>query len=275
MTRGFLIFAFNNGRYNYFKHACWIADRIEKYCGHETTIITDHASMGDELPDHMIKFADAEGFSSRNFDYKNREKSAVAAWFNGNRYQAFDMSPYDETIVIDSDYIVNSDQLNLLFESPYSFLTHRSVLDVCDKKSFEGHWTFGDIQFPHYWATVLFFRKDKKAKRIFDLITMIKENYKYYAQLLKFPPRPYRNDHAVSIAQAIAAGHNLDAVPTIPWELVTAPMDAWVYQTDETEFEFIYEKYTRNKVRPMRTKIKGQDFHCMNKDSLEKLVNAV
>jgi len=271
MSRGVLIFAFNNTKLDYFKQATWVADRVEKFLGLPTTIVTDEVSVGNTITKHHIVFAEAIALSNRNFDIS--KENQVAHWYNVNRFQAYDITPYDETIVIDSDYIVNSDQLNLLFDSLDNFLCHRAVYDVANKNSLDSYQTFGTTLFPHYWATVLFFRKGEWAKQIFDLITMVKDNYRFYSKLYKFLPKPFRNDYAVSIALAIAHGHRIDAIPTIPWLLPTAVTDIDVIQLSETEFELRYSKWARNKQREMRSIIKDHDFHCLNKQAMEKLID--
>lgn len=260
MNRGVLIFAFNNSEFNYFKQANWVADRVNKFLDLPVTIVTDEKSLSESK--HNIIIKDAIVASKRH----NED------WLNANRFQAYDITPYEETIVIDSDYIVSSNQLNLLFDSPYDFLCHRNVYDVANKNSLEAYQTFGQVKFPHYWATVLFFRESDIAEVIFDSIQMVKDNYLFYSKLYKFPSAPFRNDHAVSIAMSIAYGHRLQSIPTIPWTLPTAVTDIDVTQITETEFELKYNKHYRNKVRPMSTIIKDHDFHCLNKKAMEMMI---
>lgn len=268
MNKGVLIFAFNNEKLDYFKQANWVGNRVNKFLDLPVTIVTDEKSAAPTM--HNVVYKEAILASKRNFDISKQD--FVGNWFNANRFQAYDVSPYDETIVIDSDYIVNSDQLNLLFKSPHDFLCHRNVYDVANKNSLEPYQTFGQVKFPHFWATVLFFRKTKVAESIFNLIQMIKENYSFYSKLYKFSPSPFRNDYAVSIAMSIIYGHRLDAVPYIPWNLPTAVTDIMVDMVDEETFEIKYDKYYRNKVRPMRALISGHDFHCLNKIAMEKMI---
>jgi len=270
MTRGILIFAFNNEKINYFKQATWIANRVEKFLGLPTTIVTDENSACDTK--HNIVLKEKVEANQRNFDIS--ESDFRSSWYNANRFQAYELSPYDETIVIDSDYIVNSDRLNLLFDSPHNFLCHRYAYDLANKDSLRSYQTFGMLKFPHYWATVLFFRKSSFAKLIFDFLAMIRENYSFYSKLYKFEPAPFRNDYAVSIALSIAYGHRITSIPTIPWGLPTALTDIKVKQINENEFELEYEKFFMNKLRSMRSIVSNHDIHCMNKKSLEEIVNA-
>jgi hypothetical protein len=272
MSQGFLIFAFNNEKLDYLKQAVWIAGRIDKYLGKPTTIVTDAASLGNQNFNHNIIIVIPEQLSTRNFNPQEEDRSAT--WFNASRYQAYNITPYEETIVIDSDYIVSSNQLNLLFESPHDFICHRNVYDVTAQKSFDSLQTFGDTKMPHYWATVIFFRKSEQTKDIFEYIEMIKENYAHYSKLYKFNKTLFRNDYAVSIALMMAYGHRINAVPTIPWLLPTVGADINVTQLESDSFELHYEKYSRGSRRPMRSIISRQDFHCLNKFAMEDMINA-
>jgi hypothetical protein len=263
MSRGFLIFAFNNEVIDYLGHALWIANRIERFMGLPTTIVTNETRETQ----HNLVLTEALPGRIRNFG--THEKEVHAEWKNVNRFQAYKLSPYDETIVIDSDYIVNTDQLATLFDSPQDFLCYRDVHDLTDTRSWDSHDTFGQFKFPHYWATVIFFRKTEFAQDIFDLMRMVKENYNHYAQLYKFRIDGFRNDFAISIAMSIAYGHRLDAIPTIPWRMPMAAVVHDVKQLADTEFEIHYKK----KDKPMRVKVKDQDIHCLNKFALEEIVS--
>lgn len=269
MSRGILIFAFNNSTFNYFGQACWVADRVERFLGIETTIVTDQKSVSNTK--HNVVITDAIGSNMRNFD--TSADGMVDTWYNGNRYQADALSPYDETIVIDSDYVVNSSQLNLLFDSPHDFLCHRYATDLTYTNSLQHYDSFGKTKVPHYWATVLFFRKSYFSKTVFDTILMVKDSYRFYSNLYHFPSQPFRNDFAVSIALTIVYGHRLHAIPSIPWNLPTIVTNANVAKISDTEYELSYTKHTQDRSKRVYTLIKDQDFHCINKVDMEKLVN--
>ncbi len=271
MSRGFLIFAFNNDTINYLSHANWVADRVNRFLDLPVTIVTDERSLLT-VPNitHNIVLAQPEGHGERKYKMDNSVKDT---WFNGNRYQAFDITPYEETIILDSDFIVSSDLLSCVFGTDNSFLTHRWVTDIVHKKSLDAFEDFGDTKFPHYWATVLYFRKDDYAKDVFDLMAMIKGNYKFYATLYKFQSTPFRNDYAVSMAQAIRRGHRIRDIPCLPWPLLTTPLDVDVMQLDDTEFELRYTRHSGDKQLPRFNRIKDMDFHCMDKLALDRIVN--
>jgi hypothetical protein len=272
MTRGVLIYAFSNEKIDYLNQANWIANRVNTYLNLPVTIITDKKSLGDRNYTHNIILSDAVSGGTRNF--KHLEEGYIGTWYNANRYQSYNLSPYDETIVIDSDYVVNSDQLLRVFESPYNVLCHRNVYDITGRNGFIPYHTFGKRKFPHYWATVLFFRKSKQAEQMFQVMEMIKDNYRHYSNLYKFRERPYRNDFVVSMALGIIHGHKLDSIPTIPWAMPSAYDDVDLEQLDDTKFQIAYLKYIKDTKKPYKSIVKDTDFHFINKFALDKVVNA-
>jgi len=85
MSRGVLIFAFNNTKLDYFKQATWVADRVEKFLGLPTTIVTDEVSVGTTITKHHLVFTEAVSYSRRNFDISKDNQDAN--WYNVNRFQ--------------------------------------------------------------------------------------------------------------------------------------------------------------------------------------------
>tara|TARA_B110000503_G_C7125648_1_gene404472 strand:- start:427 stop:1179 length:753 start_codon:yes stop_codon:yes gene_type:complete len=246
MSRGVLIYAFNNGEIDYEAMARWNAKRIKRFLGLDTTIISDskHASAG----------------GTRIFD------GVKSQWLNASRSNAWEDSPYDETIVVDADYIVNSDVLLKLFDSPQSFLIHQTVSDASGRNVFHGQTHFGQLKFPQSWATVFYFNRDQYNKSIFDIVKTIKEQYNHFADIYKFPPTPFRNDYAFSIALGMIAGHIVSPNHSIPWPLATASTDVLV----EVEDDIIKLNYTKNE-RAMTNHVRGLDIHVMHKKSMEAI----
>jgi len=270
-SRGILIFAFNNKKVDYFSHACWVADRVNLYLDLPVSIVTDEASINGRNVTHNLITGVAESGGNRNFDHKTSDN--VATWYNASRYTAYNLTPYNETIVIDSDYIVNSDQLKTVFELGHDVLCARNAYDVTNLNRFDPYKYFGRYNFPHYWATVLFFRKSDFAKQFFDVLTMVRKNYKHYSQIYKFSHYMFRNDYAVSIALSMVYGHNLDAIPSIPWSLPTCYDDIDVINVSENTFQLNFTKKINNQDKVFRSTLNDCDLHCINKFALEKMVN--
>lgn len=266
MTKGILIYAFNNDSIDYFRQAVWCADRVNQYLDLPVTIITDVSSAAGRSTAHSVIFSIAESGGYRVFNPSISNQADI--WYNGNRFQSFELSPYDQTIVIDSDYVVCSNQLQLLFDMNLQVTAMKHVYDITGRDGFRPYQSISNAYgLHHYWATVLYFDRSQRAKDFFVLMDMIKKHYKHYSNIYKFRTSPFRNDFAVSIALNTLYGHVPEAVPVIPWKMANVFNDVGIRTQDQTTFELTYqvEKAMRKII------VKDQDFHFMNKFDLAKI----
>lgn len=246
MTTGALIFARNNEQIDYEAMARWSAKNIERHLEIPTHIVTD----------------DAPGNNVRHFtDVGN------VTWHNLNRMDAYRLSPWDRTLVLDADYVVASNQLQSVLEVDQDFLAHRWAYDVTGCNNFEGLNTFGDNRMPMWWATVMMFRKSKQAELIFDCMQMIRDNWTHYRNLYKNTNATYRNDHALSIALGIVNGHTI-AHAGIPWALASLTPGHQLTQIDKDCYRVNFVT-TEHKPRWIELR---QDFHAMGKQALGEIV---
>ena len=251
MTTGALIFAFNNEKTDYVAMAKWSAKNIERHLGIPTRIITneDVATVGT---------------NSRYFaDY-----ATDVTWHNESRTDAYALSPWDQTLVLDADYIVASNQLQAVLDSQQDFLAHRLAYDIVGQNNFAGLNYFGYNRMPVWWATVMMFRRGQHAELIFECMTMIKHNWTHYKRLYKNNSPSYRNDHALSIALGIVNGHTLTHAG-IPWKLASLTPEHKLTQLamDQYRIDFITPEQ-----KPRWIAVKNQDFHAMGKQQLGEIV---
>ena len=123
MNKGLLFFAHNNPEIDYLKLACVSSSMARYNLGLENiTVVTDSNSLeytskiinvDKYIPNIILTDKDQE-FKRRNFrnfrDTNHTVKSL--SFYNANRCDAFDITPYDETIILDVDYLILSDSLN-------------------------------------------------------------------------------------------------------------------------------------------------------------------
>jgi hypothetical protein len=248
MKTGALIFARNNEQIDYVAMAEWSAQNIKRHLGIPTHIVTDDATPGD---------------NTRHFTDVGH-----VTWHNLNRMDAYRLSPWDRTLVLDADYVVASDQLKILLDSNCNFLAHRQAYDVTGCNDFKELNYFGRNHMPMWWATVMMFCRSQHAELIFDSMQMVRDNWNHYRALYKNSNSTYRNDHALSIALGIVNGHTLNHAE-IPWALASLTPDHQLTQLaqDHYRVEFIN---TEN--RPRWIQLKNQDFHAMGKKHLGDIV---
>ena len=147
MTTGALIFAFNNEQIDYVSMARWSAGNIERYLGIPTHIVTDQEVA-------------ITGTNDRWFE----DFGTVVTWHNESRVNAYELSPWDQTLVLDADYVVASSQLRTVLDSNQDFLAHRWAYDITGLSNFDELNYFGDNRMPMWWATVMMFRRGDHAR---------------------------------------------------------------------------------------------------------------
>jgi len=247
MTTGALIFAINNGSTDYEAMARWSADNIQRHLNIPTFIVTQN---------HAVQT------NSRHFTDLGH-----VAWHNHSRVDAYDITPWDRTLVLDADYVVASDSLGVLLETDQDFLAHRDAYDITGCNDFRGLNHFGEHAMPQWWATVMMFRRSDHARLVFDTMRMVSHNWKHYRDLYKIRQATYRNDHALSIALLVCDGHWLDHA-AIPWSLATLTPEHTVSRSgpDQYRVDFINSENQRRWVTI------SQDFHAMGKTQLEAII---
>ena len=136
-------------------------------------------------------------------------------WFNGDRYRAYELSPYDETLLLDSDYLVLDNALLKILETTADYNI------VSNNQNFHQTMTgnMGEMSLNYVWATAVAFKKTPRSKMLFDLVGRVQHNYGYYCKLYNIRRGNFRNDYAFAIADNIINGYAPS--PGIPWTMLT------------------------------------------------------
>ena len=266
MTTGALIFAFNNEVTDYVAMAQWSAQNIRRHLDIPVAVVTDDAmAQGFD----QVIYANPEGNNSRHFsDY-----DATVTWHNESRTGAYDLSPWDHTLLLDADYVVASDRLKLLFEYEHDFMAHRWANDISGLNDFSGLNYFGRNRMPQWWATVISFRRSKHAELIFGTMDMVRNNWPHYRDLYGISAKTYRNDHALSIALNTVNGH-IDpdggrGIPGIPWPLSSLTPEHELTRVGQDVYHI---RYTDSENREKHISVAHRDFHAMGKKQLGGIV---
>lgn len=247
MTTGALIFAYNNESIDYVRMAEWSAANIKRHLGIPTTIVTGSAN----------------GNNRRHFS-----DVGTVTWHNLNRMDAYELSPYDQTLLLDADYVVASDCLKTVLESQEEFMCHRWAYDVTGINNFQGLNHFGRYHMPMWWATVVMFRRGDHAKLIFQHMQMIRDHWRHFRDLFGNTVPTYRNDHSLSIALNTVNGHQQTRVE-IPWKLASLTPEHNVKQLDTDAYRV---EYVDAENRRRWIELNRQDFHAMGKQQLGDIV---
>ena len=267
MTRGVILFAFNSPEYDYYKMAEFTAKRINHFLNLPVTLVTDTASLSSSTG---YKFDNVITMAS---DPTNYFQGRV--WINKGRYQAYELSPYDETLLLDVDYVINSDTLLKTFEVMDDFACHENISYLMTEYGKKEYFENNPMSLPTLWATIVAFKKTNRVNQIFDCLKMVQENYQHYANLHKLDIGTFRNDYGLTLAWRIANGHLHIDSDIIPWNLMHIGLKTYVYPNNDdlynTEYTVIYEKWMRQKIKKEYIVIKDTDFHVINKDIFSEI----
>lgn len=269
MTRGVVLFAFNSPDFNYIKMAEYTAKRINHFLDLPVTLITDHSSLISGFTFNFDKVITIDSDKSNNFQGR--------VWLNKGRYKCYELTPYEETLLLDVDYVVNSNTLLKTFDIMDDFCCHKNITFLMDKYGMTEK--FDNIELNHQtlWATVINFKKTKRVQQIFECLKMVQENYKHYSQIHKFSIDTYRNDYGLTLACNIVNGHKIIPKDIIPWNLVHIGLNSKIYRNNSslfnTEYTLLHDRTRNGKTKTEYMIIKDMDFHVIDKNVFLGLID--
>jgi len=178
MSKGYVIFAQPNGKSDYIAQAELLAKSIQKYNTiNNVTIISE-------------------------FD---EDDAANTDWKIENRWKAYNLSPYDETVVLDADMLFfrNVDHwwdklanYDLFFTSDVLTYRGETVTSNYYRKTFEKN------NLPNLYSAFYYFKKTETTKQYFKLLESIMKNWKtYYQRYLK---NMYQTKQSFDLSSALA-----------------------------------------------------------------------
>jgi hypothetical protein len=261
MTQGAVIFAVGNAAIDYVAMAAWSARRIERFLKLPTTLITDQ-EVDSTMFDQVIRITSVPGDRTRWFS----DLDQSVPWHNLDRCDAYDLSPYDRTLLLDADYVINSERLRLIMDHVDRFWCYRHAYTAGVGQTFD---TFGRHQHPMSWATVMMFGRGRQSEFIFDSMRMIRDNWQHYRDLYHIDPPLFRNDYALSIALPLVNGHVQSMV--LPGAMMNVMPEHRLSQVDQDVFEVAWSDAQG---RCHTNSLSAYDFHAMCKRDLGAIVAA-
>jgi len=202
MSKGFLTIA-QNGQYDYIRMAYALAMslRVSQPKYNKLSVIVN---KGEEIPDEYKKIFDKIIFIEK----------PDKAWKVQNKWQYFWLSPYDETIVLDTDMLFFNDigvWWKCLEKSDIEFTTIT--------KNYRGETTTSDFyrktftanKLPNLHTALFYFKKTEEIENYFKLVKVIFENWQvFYERFLKEPPKFLSGDVVYSLAAKVLFSRKWD-----------------------------------------------------------------
>ena len=275
MTQGILIYAHNTRAVDYALLSVISAGLAKKHLSMPASLVTDDSTvswmkqsqifhLAEKVFENII-VADRPITNNQRRLYDGENNSTVP-FVNVNRDTAWNLTPYDRTLLIDSDFLIFSDVLNKYWNIDCDLLIGESINDIYSQdrmKYLDRH--VSDTGVKLYWATTVMFTKNQNTRLFFDTVNHVKENYRHYADVFRFDHRQFRNDIAFSVSKHILDGYVESNLGTLPPILSALDRDI-LYEVNDQRLTFLIDHKLDSNY--CAASISGVDIHIMNKQSI-------
>lgn len=275
MNKGVVLIAHNGPDIDYGLMSIISGGLAKKHLQVPVSLITDKwtidwlqtSNMYDKAVEIFDKIIEVEKPRTQNSRKLHDGFNAKTVPFvNSNRWTVWNLTPYDRTLLIDTDFLIFSNTLSEYWDVDASVLMGQTINDIADRYGVLDK-RVSETGIHMFWATTVMFTKNQESKFFFQLVDFIKDNYRYYADLFRFNPRQYRNDIAFSIAKHMMNGFETELVYTLPPIFTTIDKDILLDVTTEGKLTFLVDQPT-NSGTHWAASVNGSDIHIMNKQSI-------
>ena len=269
MTKGILVFAYNNRSVDYVKQAVFLAKRARQYLNLPTSIVTEDISYAEQWKDVFdeIIYCKSSAITAKTYNDGTMAKQKLV-FKNDTRPRAYDLTPYEQTMLLDSDYVIADDVLKNCFDGPNEFMVYKDAYDLAGFRDYAEFKHISDVGVDFYWATCVYFKKSETNQIFFNLLKHIQEKWTHYRQIYRLETPVYRNDHVFSIAIHImnnfAQGNFAKKMPGTLYYITDKDI---LHKLNNDEFVLLLEK-EKYLGQYTLANFKGKSLHIMNKFSL-------
>jgi len=207
MTKGFLVVAENNNNVDYIKMAYVLALSLKssqpKY--NKLSIITTEPRIS--LPQKYLDVFDKVIICERDDNWKTKSKSLDTTSLCASYYKH---TPYDETIVLDTDIVFTQDiseWWDILFDKELIFTSNIKTFRGNNVESNYYRKAFTENKLPDIYTGLFYFRKGDISKTFFEMVNTVFNNWEMFFEQLqeKYRPNFLNADIAYSIAYKLLA----------------------------------------------------------------------
>lgn len=272
MNKGVLLFAHNSQKVNYGLLALVSGSLAKKNLSVPVSVVTDKNTLLSLENDNLIDLANeifdniivTDNFTTDNVRVlSDGHKKQSVPFINSNRSHAWDLTPYQRTLLIDVDYLILSSALDEYWDSKEDFLISKSFNDIYSETRISHKDRYiSEVGVHMFWATTIMFTKNENSKIVFDLVKNIKENYQVFSTIYQFNSLQYRNDISFSIAKHIVDGYETNLQNTLPPVLTVQDKDMLV-DVNSNNFTFLINDSQNSDY--VACSVRDIDVHVMNK----------
>lgn len=275
--QGVCFFAYNNEQIDYVELATLAALYVKEHLKLPVCLITDEGSeawlqqskpeLAERCFDYIVLTND-EMKKNKRIHNDSPWTEFVAQFNNSNKHKVFEYTPFEQTILLDIDYIVKSDFLLGCFRQS-GVAMFDTALDIRNQQPLSGERFLYESGIKMWWSTVIYFDQSELSKIFFDTWAHVAENYQFYQYLYNFPPKLFRTDYCVSIASHILNGmQDSDVIGKIPTQMINVNQkDDIVEIQDKIKWIMLACDHKKN-WKNILVQTNNLDLHVMNKRAL-------
>ena len=183
MSKGIVVLAQNNETDNYVEQSALLAMSLRYHNNVPISLITN-----DQVPEEYVNLFD------KIIPIPFGDSAEDSEWKVENRWKIYHASPYDETIVMDTDMLVLQN-----IDVWWNFLSNYEVFYTSNVLTYKGETantsyyrkTFIDNELPNLFCGLHYFKKSDFAQQFYTWLELVVNNWEtFYEQQLLASSRP-------------------------------------------------------------------------------------
>lgn len=280
---GVCFFAYNNPKIDYVKLAHIAAAYVKQNMkNNNTCLVTDQGTydwLEQSIDPQWHKFCFDDVVITDRPNKENPRRHYDSPWtefsapfYNDNKNEIINLTPYERTLLVDIDYYIQNDFYDYIFDTDISVSLHRDARYLENILPYHNERELNEAGIHHWWSTVVYFDQSEESKIFFGIWEHVKDNWDYYALLYQFPKGLFRTDFCVSIAAHMLNGFNNE-------NFVDNFMDVAMINMDQKD-DLIEVKSAKdliflvhNRKEPWKnilTRLENTNVHLMNKRAISR-----
>jgi len=280
--QGVCFFVYNNNQLDYVDLLMLAARYVKEYLKLPVCMITDNGTYNWMLESQSESDIDTyidyikitnDQFKDNPRTHRDSPWSEFTAQFqNSNKHKIWEYSPFEQTLLMDTDYIVKNDFLLQSFNNPGVSMYNNAVSTRNDPPH-RNEVLLYPSGIKMWWSTVVYFDRSEFSKMFFDLWDHVADNYEFYQFLYNFPGGLFRTDYCVSIAVHILNGMEesttIDNFDNMPMHYISQDDD--IIDINDKQDWICLGCDQKEKWKNILIKHSNLDLHVMNKRALLRM----
>ena len=285
---GVCIFAYNNEQLDYVKFASVVSKFVKRNMkNNAVALITNEGtenwmkqSLSKEIIDYCFDYiiiTNEEHISNPRVHHDSPWTEFTAQFQNSNKHKIIEYTPFERTLLIDTDFVVQNNFYDYIFETDTPIAMHRTAEYLGGELPYQDEMMLNSAGINHWWSTVVYFDQSEYSKMFFDIWSHVKDNWEYYSLLYQFPKSLFRTDFCVSIASHMLNGFQnetfLDDFKGMP--LFNMDQKDDIIKLNSLD-DFIFLKHNRLEAwKNILCRHTNTNMHLMNKRAFDRQIENI